>query len=125
MGSLMDSVHRIDIDDPDVDTDMGQRMLYQGELFTGEVVEYRDEQMVYLDVYTEGVRDGLSQGWHPDGSRKSLGTVRKGMPRGEFREWHANGVLKSRQFFDDDIYSLRDETTWDEQGNVIRDWHRE
>lgn len=121
----MDSVNRIDIDDPDVEMDIGQRMLYQGELFTGEVVEYVDEQIVYLDVYTEGIRDGLSQGWYPDGSRKSLGNVRNGMPRGEFKEWHPNGILKVRQFFDDDIYSLRDETFWDESGNVTRDWHRE
>jgi antitoxin component YwqK of YwqJK toxin-antitoxin module len=122
---MMDAVHRIDIDDPDVEMDMGKRLLYQGELFTGEAAECIDDQIVYLDVYAEGIRDGLSQGWYPDGSRKSLGTVRNGMPRGEFKEWHPNGVLKARQFFDDDIYSLRDETFWDEHGNVTRDWHRE
>lgn len=54
-----------------------------------------------------------------------MGTVRNGLPRGEFKEWHPNGVLKARQVFDDDIYSLRDETFWDEHGNVTGDWHRE
>lgn len=121
----MNPVQRIDIDDPDVEMDTGQRLRYQGALFTGEAAEYLDDRIVYLDVYADGIRDGLSQGWYPDGSRKSLGTVRKGTPSGEFKEWHPDGALKSRQFFDDDIYSLRDETLWDEHGNVTRDWHRE
>ncbi|MFJ1550237.1 toxin-antitoxin system YwqK family antitoxin [Streptomyces sp. NPDC088246] len=94
------------MDAPDVDGDPGHRVLYRGEPFTGEVAEYVGGQMVYLDVYAEGIRDGLSQGWYPDGSRKSLGTVRNGVATGEFREWHPNGALKARRFFDDDINTV-------------------
>ncbi|MFG2138110.1 hypothetical protein [Streptomyces sp. NPDC048650] len=35
----MISVLRIDVDDPDVDMDHVQRLLYRGEPFTGEVAE--------------------------------------------------------------------------------------
>ncbi|MFJ8214176.1 toxin-antitoxin system YwqK family antitoxin [Streptomyces sp. NPDC096033] len=121
----MNSVRRVDADDPDVDIDMGHRLLYQEEPFTGEVAEYQDEQIVCLDVYLEGVRNGLSERWYPDGTLKLRGTVVNGAASGEFLEWHPNGVLKSRKFFDDDIYSLREESVWDEQGDLVRVWHRE
>ncbi|AZM89728.1 MULTISPECIES: toxin-antitoxin system YwqK family antitoxin [Streptomyces] len=121
----MSSMRRVDADDPDVDIDMGNRMLYQDELFTGEVAEYQGEQIVCLDVYLDGVRNGLSQMWYPDGAQKLKGTVVNGSALGEFLEWHPNGVLKSRKFFDDDIYSLKEESVWDEQGNLVREWRRE
>ncbi|SFX90590.1 hypothetical protein OH786_14920 [Streptomyces atratus] len=122
---MMNQVHRIDIDDPDVDMDMGHRLLYRGELFTGEAAEYQDRQMVCLDTYVDGIKNGLSQMWHPDGSLRLRGAVINGVASGEFLEWHPNGALKSRKFFDNDIYSLREETTWDDKGNIVRDWHRE
>ncbi|MDK9501474.1 hypothetical protein QEZ40_001062 [Streptomyces katrae] len=121
----MSSVRRVDADDPDVDIDMGNRMLYQDELFTGEVAEYQGEQIVCLDVYLDGIRNGLSQMWYPDGTQKLQGTVVNGSALGEFLEWHPNGVLKSRKFFDDDIYSLKEESVWDEAGNLVREWRRE
>lgn len=121
----MNSVRRVDADDPDVDIDMGHRMLYQDELFTGEVAEYQGEQIACLDVYLDGVRNGLSQMWHPGGELKLQGMVVNGAASGEFLEWHPNGVLKSRKFFDDDIYSLKEESVWDEEGNLVREWHRE
>ncbi|MFD9574708.1 toxin-antitoxin system YwqK family antitoxin [Streptomyces sp. NPDC059982] len=119
------SVRRVDADDPDVDIDMGNRMLYRDELFAGEVAEYQDGQIVCLDVYLDGVRNGLSRMWHPGGALKLQGTVVNGAAVGEFLEWHPNGVLKSRKFFDDDIYSLKEESVWDEQGNLVREWRRE
>ncbi|MFF4370203.1 toxin-antitoxin system YwqK family antitoxin [Streptomyces sp. NPDC001594] len=121
----MNSVRRVDTDDPDVDIDMGHRMLYRDELFTGEVVEYQGDQIVCLDVYLDGIKNGLSQMWYPDGTLKLQGTVVNGVALGEFLEWHPNGVLKSRQFFDDHIYSLKEEDVWDEQGNLVREWRRE
>ncbi|MFE5089812.1 toxin-antitoxin system YwqK family antitoxin [Streptomyces sp. NPDC056638] len=121
---MMNQAHRIDIDDPDIDMDMGHRILYRDELFTGEVAERQGGQMVCLDTYADGIKNGLSQMWHPDGSLKLQGTVINGVASGEFLEWHPNGTLKSRKFFDNEVYSLREETTWDEKCNVIRAWHR-
>ncbi|MGO4463522.1 toxin-antitoxin system YwqK family antitoxin [Streptomyces sp. M-16] len=121
----MSPAQRVDTDDPDVDTDLGNRMLHLGEVFTGEVAEYQGEQLVCLDVYLDGIRNGLSQMWYPDGTLKLRGNVLNGVAAGEFREWHPNGILKSRKFFDDDVYSLKEETVWDEEGRLVRDWHRE
>lgn len=121
----MDSGRRVDIDDPDVDMDLGQRMLYRGVLFSGEMAEYQADALIGLDVYVDGIRDGLSQAWYEDGSPRYEGMVRQGVPRGEFKEWHPNGVLKSRKFFDESLLSLREEFTWDEEGRLLREWHRE
>ncbi|MET8752914.1 hypothetical protein ABZW32_22850 [Streptomyces sp. NPDC004667] len=121
----MSLVRRVDTDDPDVDIDMGNRVLYRDELFTGEVAEYQDGQIVCLDVYLDGVPNGLSQAWYPDGALKLQGNIVNGSASGEYLEWHPNGVLKARKFFDDDIYSLKEESVWDEQGNLVREWRRE
>ncbi|MFJ3959791.1 toxin-antitoxin system YwqK family antitoxin [Streptomyces sp. NPDC090036] len=121
----MASPHRIGVDDPDVDMDLAQRLLCRDELFTGEVAEYQNGQLVCLDDYVNGVRDGSSRAWYPDGTLKLEGTVRNGVALGEFKEWHANGVLKSRQMFDNYLYDLRQESVWDEEGRLVRDWHRE
>lgn len=122
---MTDSVRaRVDADDPEVDLDMGHRLLYRDELFTGELAEYRGARLVCLDVYLNGIRNGPSRMWFPSGTLKLQGTVVNGAASGEFLEWHSNGVLKSRKFFDDDIYSVREETVWDEQGDIIRVWCR-
>ena len=118
----MTTTRRIDIDSPEVDMDEAQRLLYQGELFTGEAVEYMAGKMVSLDHYTDGVQDGLSREWYPDGTLRSEGRLREGLPCGEFREWHANGVLASRKVFGDDGLTLLEELKWDENGQPTRSW---
>ncbi|MBT2492758.1 hypothetical protein J7E96_30465 [Streptomyces sp. ISL-96] len=121
----MNSTNRIDVDDPEVDMDDAQRLLYRGELFTGEVAEYSSGSLVSLDKYTKGIQDGLSREWYADGTIRSEGTVRSGLPRGEFKEWHPNGVLASRKVFDEDGLTLREEFKWDEQGQPTRSWRLE
>ncbi|MFI2432196.1 hypothetical protein [Streptomyces sp. NPDC018693] len=44
-------MRRIDIDDPDVDLDYAQRLLYRGALFTGEVEEFLAGHRVSLVTY--------------------------------------------------------------------------
>ncbi|WP_328312027.1 hypothetical protein OG432_18385 [Streptomyces sp. NBC_00442] len=102
--------------------DDAQRLLYQGELFTGEAVEYVAGHLVSLDAYTEGLQDGWSREWYPDGTLRSEGRVRQGMPSGEFKTWHANGVLASRKVFDQDGLSLLEDLGWDESGQPTREW---
>ncbi|MFF4602605.1 toxin-antitoxin system YwqK family antitoxin [Streptomyces sp. NPDC001339] len=121
----MTSVLRIDIDDPAVDIDHAQRVLYQGEPFTGEVAEYQDGHLISLDEYTDGILNGQSREWYLDGVLRSEGIVRDARPMGEFNEWHRNGVLKSRKFFDSAIASLREEDTWDEHGVPLTSWRRD
>ncbi|MET9320878.1 hypothetical protein ABZX75_11940 [Streptomyces sp. NPDC003038] len=118
----MDALRKIDVDDPDVDMDDAQRLLYRGELYTGEVIEYLSGVLVSQDSYVSGLQDGLSREWYKDGTLRSEGTVRRGRPRGEFMEWHPNGVLKSRQIFDDSGLVLKEEYEWDETGRPTRAW---
>ncbi|MEU7584299.1 hypothetical protein AB0B50_42730 [Streptomyces sp. NPDC041068] len=116
---------RIDIDDPEVDMDDAQRLLYRGQCFTGEVAEYLGDKLVSLDNYTNGTQDGLSREWYEDGTIRSEGMVRMGLPCGEFKEWHPNGTLASRKVFDDDGLTLREEFKWDKDGQPTRSWRLE
>ncbi|MGW5342378.1 toxin-antitoxin system YwqK family antitoxin [Streptomyces sp. NPDC004050] len=118
----MDALRKIDIDDPDVDMDEAQRLTYRGELYTGEVVEYLGGSLVSQESYASGIRDGLSREWYKDGRLRAEGVVRRGRPRGEFLEWHPNGVLKSRQVFNDSGMVLEEEYEWDETGRQTRAW---
>lgn len=45
------------------------------------------------EQFVEGVGNGPVEKWHPDGSRLSEGTARHGQLEGTFRRWHTNGVL--------------------------------
>ncbi|QBJ92403.1 hypothetical protein D0Z67_20305 [Streptomyces seoulensis] len=118
----MSDIPRIDIDDPDVDMDDAQRLLYRGNLFTGEVTEHLAGKLVSLDAYADGLLNGLSQEWYKDGTLRSEGLVRSGLPRGEHREWHPNGVLASLKIFDEDGLTLRGDFEWDEEGRPTRQW---
>ncbi|MFB6816435.1 toxin-antitoxin system YwqK family antitoxin [Streptomyces sp. NPDC056347] len=121
----MNPVVRIDVDDPDVDMDDAQRVLYLGEPFTGEVAEYQSGHLISLEEHTGGIPNGLSRDWYQDGTLSSEGVIRNGRPSGEFKEWHPSGVVKSRKFFDGSLTSLREEETWDECGNLLTSWHRD
>ncbi|MEU6813626.1 hypothetical protein [Streptomyces sp. NPDC046860] len=118
----MSDVPRIDIDDPDVDMDDAQRLLYRGSLFTGEVTEHLTGKLVSLDIYADGLLNGLSREWYKDGTLRSEGLVRGGLPRGEHREWHPNGVLASLKIFDEDGLTLRCDLAWDDAGRPTREW---
>ncbi|MEK2474103.1 hypothetical protein [Streptomyces noursei] len=120
----MAETKRIDIDDPDVDMDAGQRLLYRGTLFTGEAAEYFGEQIVALDEYVDGVLNGRASAWYPDGALRSEGHNQDGRPMGEFKVWHPNGVLQERKVFDGSLASLAEEDTWDENGNLLTSWRR-
>ncbi|MFC9950872.1 toxin-antitoxin system YwqK family antitoxin [Streptomyces prasinus] len=118
----MATTQRIDIEDSEVDRDDAQRLLYRGDLFTGEVTEHLGGKLVSLDVYADGIQNGPTREWHMDGTPRSEGTVREGLPRGEFKEWHPNGTLAARKVFSDDGLTLREEYRWNEDGRPTRSW---
>lgn len=117
-------MNRIDIDDPDVDMDDGQRLLYKGELFTGEVEERLGGAIISLDAYGDGVQDGLSREWYKDGTLRSEGTARMGCPVGVSREWYPNGTLASERVFEEDGLTLIEDRQWDEEGRPTKDWRK-
>lgn len=118
-------MQRIDIDDDDVDMDAAQRLLYRGELFTGEVEEKQNDVRISLDTYTAGILDGPSYEWYPDGSQKSEGVMLMGFPTGEFMEWHPNGQLAVKKVYTGDGKILLAEYAWDTEGHQTKEWHRQ
>jgi len=115
---------RIDIDDPEVDIDHDHRLTYAEEPFTGEVEEHVGEQRVSLATYVDGYCNGLYREWYPDGTLRAEGIMRMGSPSGEFRRWHANGVLARRLINSADGRTPLAEYEWDEEGRPTRFWER-
>ncbi|MEU7948458.1 hypothetical protein AB0C50_27545 [Micromonospora taraxaci] len=94
-------------------------MTYQGDLFTGEVVERSPQgQVIALTTYFEGMEDGPSAEWYPTGERKAEGSARYGTAVGVHEEWHRNGNPASRVEFDDQGRMLSRQR-WAEDGTPI------
>ncbi|WP_329410129.1 hypothetical protein OG802_12725 [Streptomyces sp. NBC_00704] len=119
---ISNAARRVAIEDPEVDMDDAQRLLYRGELFTGEVTEYLGDKLVSLDEYVDGVQHGPSLEWYKDGTLRSESMVRKGLACGESKEWNSNGTLASLRVFDDDGLTLRESYEWDEDGRPTKSW---
>lgn len=109
---------RVDVDDVEND---GGLVFYQGEPFTGEVVEQgEDGSLASLYTYDTGSEDGPYREWYPDDQLYKEGRMRRGLPVGLHRRWHANGVLAEEVLFGDhgDHQGRRE---WDESGALIVD----
>lgn len=117
-------MQRIDIDDDEVDMDPAQRLLYRGELFTGEAEELQAGVRISLDTYTDGILDGPTREWYRDGTPRSAGTMRMGFPSGEFLQWHPNGQLAVKKIHTEDGKILLAEYAWDAEGRQTKEWHR-
>lgn len=104
---------RINIDDTDIGDDLIYR--YQGEPFTGELVETnRTGQIITLITLVEGRRHGPELSWFPTGQLETETILEHGRPIGTSRAWHSNG-------------QLADERVFDEQGRVVesRRWNED
>jgi len=112
-------VRRIDINDPAVDMDAGQRLLYNGEPFTGDVIEGFMEDPFSLETYRDGWLHGPWRLWCLDGSPKAQGEFVNGGLVGESLTWHENGRLESRRLFSERSSVLAD-YAWDEEGRQTR-----
>ena len=108
---------RVNIDDTDMDK--AQRFTYDGELFTGEVVETdRDGNVIGLTTVRDGIPHGPDLGWYPDGTLEGRTTVVDGMVVGVSSHWHPNGRLAEEREFDD-RGQLVDVRRWREDGTPI------
>ncbi|WP_206326309.1 MULTISPECIES: hypothetical protein [unclassified Streptomyces] len=114
-------MRRIDIDDPEVDMDVSERPYYRGEPFTGEVTDYLTESLVSLDTYVGGYRDGPSRQWYKDGTLRSEGALRAGLPVGEFKTWHPNGVLAAKGVLVANGMTLVEDCAWTSRAGADSD----
>lgn len=115
-------MQRIDLDDPEVDLDYAQRLLYRGELFTGEVEEYLAGHRVSLVTYREGLRDGPFREWYKSGALRAEGTMKMGSLVGEYKNWHENGVLAEKKIHSADDGFPLSHYEWDDEGRPTRAW---
>ncbi|WP_193364732.1 toxin-antitoxin system YwqK family antitoxin [Nocardia cyriacigeorgica] len=105
---------RIDLNVDEVTTGDDLRLEYEGEPFTGEVVETVAGMMISQEFYVDGINDGPTREWWGDGVLKSEGTTRRGRPTGLYRDWHSNGRLACERVFDE-RGRLTEVRTWDEK----------
>jgi antitoxin component YwqK of YwqJK toxin-antitoxin module len=110
---------RINFEEAYHDDDL--RLRYQGERFTGEVVETTpDGRIIALTSYFNGMEDGPAAEWYPNGQLRARGSTSSGRAVGLHLEWHPNGQLAVEHRFDDAgrEISIR---RWDESGHLIED----
>jgi len=113
-------VERIDIDGPDVDFDESQLLLYRGEYFTGEAVEYfPDGRLWTLKTFVNGFENGPTGQWFNDGGLQSEGVAKRNSAVGEWRSWFPGGRLERVSIFDDDG-NLLTRTDWNEDGEIVK-----
>lgn len=111
---------RIDIDGPDVDYDESQLLLYRGEPFTGEAVEFgADGKLWTLKTFAEGYAEGPFKQWFADGRLEMEGVNKRNHAVGEWREWLPDGRLKRTDSFDGEG-NLLARTEWGESGAIVK-----
>jgi antitoxin component YwqK of YwqJK toxin-antitoxin module len=115
-------VERIDIDGPDVDYDDWQLLLYRGEYFTGEAVEYFPDGALWtLTTYDKGFRDGPDRQWYAGGALESEGVSRRNRAIGEWKEWFPDGRLRRVDVFDEKG-NLQARRVWNEAGELVEEY---
>jgi antitoxin component YwqK of YwqJK toxin-antitoxin module len=108
----------VQVDQDEIEDDQGLAW-YQGEPFTGEVVERGpDGRLITLYTYVMGNEDGPYQEWYPDDRLYKEGSMRLGLPVGTHRRWYPNGRLAEESVFDDRGDQLA-RRRWDEAGNLL------
>ncbi len=106
---------RVSLDDVDVD-EQGL-IFYDGQAFTGTVVESIPDGRVLSEAdYFHGLQDGPEKIYRSNGQLEQERVYRSGRVV-EVREWHPNGKI-ARLTKHDDV-STTEEHQWDENGIEI------
>ncbi|HEY0637141.1 MAG TPA: hypothetical protein VGD67_05805 [Pseudonocardiaceae bacterium] len=110
------------IDVTQTELDAAGRVLHEGVPVTGEVVSRSPEGRVIARIrYLQGLEDGPSLEWYPDGSRRAEGSSRYGVGAvGVWRGWHPCGAPAAEYGFSDNgrlLFVRR----WDQAGVMLED----
>jgi hypothetical protein len=102
----------------DCDYSDAQELLYEGEPYTGTVVERGPAgQLITEQHFRAGVLDGVSRAWNLEGTVIREREYNFGMYK-RWREWHANGQLK-RDIRYDALGHVTVDGAWDALGRPI------
>ncbi|MGW5921332.1 hypothetical protein ACWFPY_20300 [Nocardia fluminea] len=115
---LLDS--QIGLHDADLRMD-GDRALYKGKPFTGDIVDDISGVIVESYEYVDGIRAGYAYGRYPDGSPRFFGEYRRGLPGGHWTVRNAAGGLIEEYEFDPSG-CLRYRKKWNDNGVLIEDF---
>jgi antitoxin component YwqK of YwqJK toxin-antitoxin module len=102
------------------DTEDGWLVRVDGVPFTGDVVDTENGRVVAVTGYRDGLEDGPSKEYFPDGGKQVEGRSAGGYAVGEWREWYPDGRLKSYKVLDR-WGDLRRTQLWDENGVLVED----
>lgn len=72
---------------------------------------YTNGQMQVSEYFKDGMSDGLRTKWYADGTKQSEAAIAAGKLNGAFQRWHTNGVLSERVEFVDDT-PVGTSTSW-------------
>jgi antitoxin component YwqK of YwqJK toxin-antitoxin module len=106
---------RVNIDETDINDD--QYVLYNGELYTGTVFELLHGKIHAEIDYVDGIREGMSRLYYPDGTLESEESFRDGLGHGRQRYWYPNGQLKEEMFVDMGV--MTSTRKWAEDGTLL------
>ena len=96
------------------------------EPFTGIVTGkgkegYRSSVCTYEKHYKEGLLDGRSEYWYPNGKLESMVPYKMGEIHGMVTRYYENGKIKARMHFVDGLRGgSKGEVFWDQEGNRIK-----
>jgi antitoxin component YwqK of YwqJK toxin-antitoxin module len=102
------------------DAEDGWMVRVDGVPFTGDVVDTEHGRVIGVTGYRDGLEHGPSVEYFPDGSKQVEGQSAVGYAVGEWREWYADGRLKSYKVLDR-WGDLRKSQLWDADGVLIED----
>ncbi|MEJ2037577.1 MAG: hypothetical protein P8X55_01400 [Desulfosarcinaceae bacterium] len=96
------------------------------DLFTGIVMGkgregYRSETCTFEKRFKDGVLDGKSEYWYPNGKLESVVPYQMGEIHGIVTRYYENGKIKARMHFVNGMRGgSKGETFWDEDGHQIK-----
>jgi antitoxin component YwqK of YwqJK toxin-antitoxin module len=112
----MSAVRRVSGDDIDYTEDL--IVVYEGEPFTGEVIDYYpDGQPETVTTYDGGIKEGPERVYFSNGSIKSEHWRKTGIWHGMGRTWHRNGQQESETRYEHgDAVAVK---RWSEDGELL------
>ncbi|GAB3442562.1 hypothetical protein GCM10027570_09670 [Streptomonospora sediminis] len=109
------------VHDDDTESDEDGFVLYNGEPFTGEVIETNKEgDVVSLVTYKMGIEHGPWVEWYSNGQKMVEGHNHQGSAVGTWKKWHKNGVISEERIHNDN-HRAATYRSWDKNGKILID----
>ena len=91
-------MERVNIDEIEIEYSDGGSPIYtwKDEPFTGVAYELgADGTLLNETAYVDGIQDGTTKSWYPNGQLESAIDMKFNRPHGNFRHWYEDGRIKN------------------------------